>query len=60
MPENNDQEKTSNNPNLEAKFLVEKNHSKHSQLIAARIRKELNEQTIYNTSTIKTENNKIS
>lgn len=60
MTEKLDQEKTSNNHNLEAKFLVEKNYSKHSQLIAARISKELKEQTIYNTSTINPENNQIS
>ena len=38
------QETTSNNHNLEAKFLVEKNHSEHGKLIAARVAEELKAQ----------------
>ena len=56
------QETTSNNHNLEAKFLVEKNHSEHGKLIAARVAEELKAQNwiTNHQSAIKPENNKIS
>jgi hypothetical protein len=62
MTEKLNQEKTSNNHNLEAKFLVEKKYSKYNQLIAARVTEELKAQKLIlnNQSTIKSENNKIS